>query len=179
MMVIFLNGSFGVGKTTAARLLVQRLPRSIVYDPEPVGVVLQRLGRAFEPIDDFQDLRVWRRWSMRLIRLVRRWRGTVVVPMAFSNESYLTEFVAHARSFDGDTFHFCLTAPLAVVQQRLHQRSGSRGPTAWQLRRAAECCHAHQNPAYAVHVPTENRSVREVADEILARLPGHAPARGR
>lgn len=56
--MIFINGTFGVGKTTVARLLAQRLPRSMIYDPELLGVVLQRLSRPFKRIDDFQDLRV-------------------------------------------------------------------------------------------------------------------------
>ena len=171
--MIFINGTFGVGKTTEARLLAQRLPRSMIYDPELLGVVLQRLSRPFKRIDDFQDLRVWRRSSARLIRFVRRLRDTIIVPMTFSNESYLRELVTDVRAVDAATFHFCLTAPLGVVQQRLQQRDALRGPTAWQLRRAAECCQAHQKAAYAVQVATEGRSPREVAAAILAQLPAH------
>jgi hypothetical protein len=44
-MVVLINGSFGVGKSTVAGLLRDRLPGSAVYDPERVGWVLQRLPR--------------------------------------------------------------------------------------------------------------------------------------
>jgi hypothetical protein len=172
-MVIFVNGAFGVGKTTVARLLVERLPRSALFDPEPLGVVLQRLIRPFKHVDDFQDLRAWRAWSIRLIRFLRGLRRIIVVPMAFSNEGYLREFVTQTRRIDVETFHFCLVAPLAVVQQRLQYRAGRRGPTPWQLRRAVECCSEHQRPEYAVQVTTENRSPPEIAGEILAWLPRH------
>ncbi|HUQ53793.1 MAG TPA: AAA family ATPase [Gammaproteobacteria bacterium] len=174
-MVIFINGSFGIGKTTVARGLVARLPGSVLFDPELHGLVLQRLARPFKRIDDFQDLRAWRAGSVRLIRLARLLRPTVVVPMAFSNEAYLGEVVDGIRSFDVDTLHFCLTAPLAVVQHRLQQREGRRGPTPWQLRRAAECCTEHQRPQYAVHVATQDRSSHDVVEDMLTQLRSRAP----
>ncbi|MEY4582409.1 MAG: hypothetical protein RL701_7112, partial [Pseudomonadota bacterium] len=63
--VILINGSFGVGKTTVARVLRRLLPGSRIYDPEQLGFVLQRLAR-WLPLrgrgtDDFQDLVLWRR----------------------------------------------------------------------------------------------------------------------
>ena len=39
-MIILINGSFAVGKTTAAELLVQHLYHSMLYDPEIVGAGL-------------------------------------------------------------------------------------------------------------------------------------------
>jgi len=36
-MIILINGSFAVGKTTTAELLVQRLYHCMLYDPEIVG----------------------------------------------------------------------------------------------------------------------------------------------
>ena len=45
-MIVWVNGAFGVGKTTVAGELVSLLPRARVYDPEPLGWLLQRtLGR--------------------------------------------------------------------------------------------------------------------------------------
>ena len=172
MTVIFINGSFGVGKTTVSRLLVERLPRSILFDPEPVGLLLSRARAVLFPplVDDFQDLHAWRRTSIRLIQLVSRFRATVVVPMAFSNVSYLNEFLTGARARGRRVLHFCLTAPPATVRVRLSQRAPRHGPTAWQLRRSQECCQVHSRPEFAEHIATEERSPQQVADEILRRI---------
>jgi predicted kinase len=170
-VVIFINGSFGVGKTTVSRLLARQLPGSVLFDPEPIGVALLRIVSLWRRTDDFQDLSIWRKSSIFLIRLVCRFRDVVVVPMAFSRESYLQEFLAGVRRNDGETVHFCLTAPLPVVRERLRSREVGRGPTEWQLRRSAECCEAHRKPEFAQHVATEGRSPQQIAQEILDRLP--------
>lgn len=36
-MFIMINGAFGVGKTTTASKLQERMPNSILFDPEEVG----------------------------------------------------------------------------------------------------------------------------------------------
>ena len=82
-MVVFINGSFGIGKTTVSRLLAAQLPGSLILDPEPMGIALMHLAAIGAPRkDDFQDLAAWRWLSARAIRLARKFRGTVIVPMA-------------------------------------------------------------------------------------------------
>jgi len=175
-MVVFINGSFGIGKTTVARLLAAQLHRGAVFDPEPLGLVLMHLGAIGAPRkDDFQDLVAWRWLGTRAIRLARGFRSNVVVPMAFTNLAYLGEFLSYLRDRGVPTLHFCLTAPHSVVLERLHARQ--RGwPTPWQLRRSAECCAAHQAREFAEHVPTADRTAREVANDIAVRIRSAARA---
>jgi dephospho-CoA kinase len=173
-MVVFINGSFGIGKTTVSRLLVAQLPGSLVFDPEPLGLVLMHLaalGRRQQ--DDFQDLAAWRWLGARAIRIARRFRSTVIVPMAFTNLAYLGEFLAYLRERGIPTLHFCLTAPHSVVLERLHARQ-RKGPTAWQLRRSAECCAAHRASEYAEHVPTADRTPDDIANDLARRIRGAA-----
>ncbi len=169
-MVVLLNGAFGVGKTTVARKLVERIPGSALFDPEAIGFVLRRLPR-FVPLrgrgsDDFQDLALWRALTVRFVRFGLRLRPTLIVPMAFTNREYLDEIRAGLHARDARVLHFCLTAPLPVVESRLR----ARGAEAWSFRRAAECCEVHVDPFFAVHVPTEDRTPDAIADEIAAQL---------
>jgi len=169
-MVVFINGSFGIGKTTVARLLAAQLPRGFVFDPEPMGIVLMHfaaLARARQ--DDFQNIVAWRWLGARAIRVAHGLRSTVVVPMAFSNLAYLDEFLSYLRERGIPTLHFCLTAPHSVVLERLHARQ-RKGPTAWQLRRSIECCAAHRAREFAEHVPTADRAAHEVANDIAAGI---------
>lgn len=162
-MILFLNGSFGIGKTTVARALVERLPRAVLFDPEPIGIVLQRLRR----VDDFQDLALWRRLTLLGLRLTRLVRPNVVVPMAISNAAYLTELRDGASRFDPHVLHVCLVAPFEVVQERLRGRGKDNGE--WGMRRARECCDAHAHPRFAVQVDAQ-REPSAIVEELLAHL---------
>jgi hypothetical protein len=173
-VIIFINGSFGIGKTTVAQLLHARLPKNIVFDPELVGLMLQFLSR-WLPLkgrntDDFQDLALWRRACVWGILLSRCLRGTVIVPMTFSNVSYLREVMAGVERGEPNALHVCLVAPLSVVERRIRARADALGvaPSPWTLRRAAECCVAHRSAEFAVHVDAGARTPPEVAAELVA-----------
>ncbi|CAN5630981.1 AAA family ATPase [soil metagenome] len=59
-MIIWINGPFGVGKTTTADRMVRRRPTLRIFDPERVGDLLMGSLRGVEAdIVDFQDLAAW------------------------------------------------------------------------------------------------------------------------
>ena len=176
-MVVFINGSFGVGKTTVARLLRGSLAGSVVYDPELVGIALMLLSRwtTFKRTADadFQDFSVWRRSAVAGVRLFRLlFSGPVIVPMTFSRREYFDEVVAGVRRFDPEVRVFCLKASLPTVKKRLAGRetdSEGRGAD-WLARRIAECAEAHRDPHFGEPVETEDRPAREVCADIFNRL---------
>ncbi len=156
---MFLNGAFGIGKTTVARALVKRLPRAVLFDPEPIGVLLQRFRR----VDDFQDLRAWRLLTILGIRIARMFAKNVIVPMAFSNPAYLREI----RDGVGESLHVCLVAPFEVVRERLRRRGADAGE--WELRRARECCDLHGDARFAIQIDAQ-REAGAIVEEVLSLL---------
>ncbi|MFI2280325.1 hypothetical protein [Nocardia beijingensis] len=58
-MIVWLNGTFGAGKTTTAAELSALLPGSRIFDTEEVGVMLRHV-LASQPVPDFQDWQPWR-----------------------------------------------------------------------------------------------------------------------
>lgn len=170
-MILLLNGAFGIGKTTVARILVQRLPGAVLYDPELIGLALQRLARmAGRDVEDFQELRLWRRLTVLALRVVRLFRENVVVPMAFSDPGYLREIREGIARFEPRQFHVCLVAPLEVVRRRQQSRRLDPRDAQWQDRRAAECCAVHGGAAFATQIDATGRDVNQIAEEIVQVL---------
>jgi len=58
--VVWLNGAFGIGKSTVAELLAERLGDAIVFDPELIGAGLRAERAEWRGLDDFQDIPEWR-----------------------------------------------------------------------------------------------------------------------
>jgi AAA domain len=176
-MIIVVNGSFGAGKTTIAKLLRRSLPGSAIYDPEWIGFVLRRLPKWIKlkgaESDDYQDIVLWRRSAVAGVRLFRVFTsGPVIIPMAFSRRNYFDEVISGIEPLDSELRVFCLKASLATVKKRLMER-GTRieGPgTEWIARRIIECVEAHSDPHFGEPVDTENRSAHEVAEDIIKRL---------
>ena len=50
-MIVILDGAFGVGKTTAAKGLLARIPDSMLYDPEDVGQMLRTIDACNRPAE--------------------------------------------------------------------------------------------------------------------------------
>ena len=82
LVIIWLNGGFGAGKTTLAKELHRRLPDAVVYDPEDVGLMLWKWVR---PDGDFQRLPSWRELVVATALSLRRHHAeTLIVPMSLN-----------------------------------------------------------------------------------------------
>jgi chloramphenicol 3-O-phosphotransferase len=169
-VILLLNGAFGIGKTTVAHALVRRLPRTVIFDPEWIGIPLQRLTRVLGmTVDDFQDLQLWRSVTAATLRIVRLFWPTVVVPMAISNVAYVTELRTRLARFEPSVLHVCLVAPVETVHARLRSRGAHPVTDAWSYRRAAECCAVHADHAFSHHVGA-TAPIEDVVAEVLASL---------
>jgi len=176
-MIVLINGSFGVGKTTVAKLLRHSLPGSAIYDPEWLGFVLKRSPKWVNlngsGSDDYQDIVLWRRSAVAGVRLFRFCAsGPVIVPMALSRRDYFDEVIMGIEPLDSELRVFCLKASLATIKKRLVERGTEvEGPgTEWIARRISECVEAHNDPHFGESVDTENRSAHDVAEDIIKRL---------
>ncbi|MFH8366739.1 AAA family ATPase [Streptomyces sp. NPDC018031] len=170
-MLIWLNGPFGVGKTQVAHELHRRLPGSFVCDPEHLGFGLHRMlpGRLR---GDFQDLPLWRRGAFEMIDLVlREARGPVIVPMTVVDPVYHRETVGALREAGHPVHHFALLASRETVLRRLRGRVVPllRGGDSWAVAQVDRCLEALRQPEFGVQVPTDGRTVPDIADDVARR----------
>ena len=169
-MIVFVNGPFGVGKTTVARLLAEKIPHAMLYDPEKIGAVLHKVLGPVHRVEDFQDYALWRillvGWARVLKKVTAR---TLVVPTTVWRRDLFDRITAGLQGVD-DLSCFRLTASRKVLVDRISSDSEDPEAYGWRLAHVGICLRAALDPAFGTEIPTDARTPTEVADQILNNL---------
>jgi hypothetical protein len=170
-MILFINGPFGVGKTSVAKVLVQKLPHSMLYDPEVVGAVLHRILGPFGKAEDFQDYALWRPLVVEGARLLRKVPArTLLIPMTVWRRDLFDPIIAGLRRDDEDLSYFRLTASRDVLMDRIASDTEDREAYAWRTAHVEVCLKSSRYPAFGTEICTDMRTPVEIADQILKCL---------
>ena len=170
-MILFVNGPFGVGKTTVARVLVEKVPNATLYDPEVIGSVLQKIPGLAGKANDYQDYALWRRLAVTVARALKVASArTLVIPMAVWRRDYFDPMVAGLRRADPDLRCFRLTVSEDELLRRISSDPEDRGAYGWRMSHAGVCLGAYRDPAFGLEVPTDGLTPMGVADRILKNV---------
>lgn len=165
-MIIWINGGFGVGKTTVANKLKEKIGESIIYDPENIGTFLSNTLPVKE--DDFQDYELWRTLNYEILKYLSARYNTIIVPMTITNTQYYNE-IAGSLERDGIIVkHFVLVASKETIIKRLDER---RNSTNWAYSQVDRCVNTFNLSSVQYEkINTDNVSIDEVVHNILKLL---------
>ncbi len=175
-VIVWINGAFGSGKTQVAHELRRRLGQGWIADPENVGFALRSMIPPSRR-DAFQRYPAWRHAIVDVLDEVDAGReAIVIVPQALLDPDHHTEIVERLRLDGHQVHHFTLTAAPGTLSRRLRRRGERQG--SWAHAEIDRCVTALRDPQFADHIPTDDRSIDEVVEEIAART-GLTLAHGR
>jgi 8-oxo-dGTP pyrophosphatase MutT (NUDIX family)/gluconate kinase len=129
-VIVWLNGAYGAGKTTAARELVELLPDSVLFDPGLVGAGLRVLlpRKRLEEVSDFQDLPAWRRLVVDTAAALHgEVGGTLVTPMALLRQEYRDEVFGGLAARRIPVRHVLLDIDETILRERVARREEVQG----------------------------------------------------
>lgn len=166
-MIIWINGAYGVGKSTTAEALHKRIADSFIFDPEMIGNCVREAKPGSLWRDDFQDYPSWRQMTYLLLKeLYELYPGTVIVPMTILNPGYCSEVIGCLRNNGIQVSHFILEATPEVIGERILLRGEDKA--CWCYRQIPRCVAALRNDIFGIRINTEHKGVDAIVSEILS-----------
>jgi hypothetical protein len=169
-VIIWLNGTFGCGKTTTAAKLHSLIPASRLFDPETVGAML-RSNLADHPVGDFQHWPPWRPLVVATATQLSRFTGQhLIAPQTILVRAYLEQIFTGLSDAGLPVFHVVLDADEHILRRRI-QGSGEAQP--WRLAHLADyqAALSWMVPAADLVVDTGCQTPAQTASQIADALP--------
>ncbi|MGW0902143.1 AAA family ATPase [Streptomyces sp. NPDC002853] len=131
-MIVWINGSFGAGKTTTSDELVRLIPDARLFDAEEVGYMLHHVLGPLQEEADFQHWPPWRALVVDTARHLLAYKGgTLVIPQTVLVEEYWAELREGLDQLGVPVRHFILHTDSATLIRRIE--SDIPAITPWRL----------------------------------------------
>ncbi|THV26228.1 AAA family ATPase [Glycomyces paridis] len=164
-MIVWLNGTFGAGKTTTANLLKDALPAR-VFDAEQIGYLLRPIIGDV-PCHDFKEWDPWRGLTVQTARQVLDFvGGTLVIPQSVLQRHYWTELMDGFAEAGIPVRAFTLHADREVFEARVEADRDEPTAVRWRL---------EHRDAYEAALEEWMREATTVLD-TTGRTPGEVAA---
>jgi cytidylate kinase len=118
-VIAWINGTFGVGKTTVAKLIHDQVPKWRLFDPEWVGYML-KANLSDLKVADFQNLRPWRVLVPLVAEQVILLTGDKLLAVqTVLVEDYWDELMHGFAEHQLEVFHVVLDADEQILRERI------------------------------------------------------------
>ncbi len=175
-MLVWIDGAFGVGKTTVARALARRWPAALTFDPEQLGFLLRRAGPPDLRTRDFQELPLWRQLVRQTAAgLIEHHGRPLIVPMALPDPRARDEILGGLRRAGLDVHHFLLLAAEPTLRRRLFWRWSLPASRRWARAQIARFPRPASPTEHTICLHTDRCRVQDIVADIQAALPNPLP----
>ena len=155
-MSLFISGPFGVGKTSVAKMIAEKTPNAMLYDPEVIGSALRGVLGPVKKVNDSQYYALWRKLVVVVARVLRAASArTLVIPMTVWRRDYFDPILAGLHRIGLGLTRFRLTAAESELTRRIFSDSEDTGAYGWRMSHAEVYLRVSRDPAFGVEVPTD------------------------
>jgi deoxyadenosine/deoxycytidine kinase len=162
-MIIIINGSVGVGKSTTAEQLHWKFKKSVCLDGDSIGNV-----NPFEIYDDARITHLYRTLALLIDFHQKNGYANFVINYVFESADSLQDLLDRLRPLDSSIHVYWLTCDKEKQAQRIRGRQ--RDNIAWELKRFVELQEIQRGAAQrgfiGNEIDTTDLTVEEAADKI-------------
>lgn len=172
-MIIWISGAYGVGKSTLAKAMAEKMENALIFDAEEVGNAV-RGNYPNNPYGYiFEDYPLWGEFCYKLLKDIHnKFHKNILVPMTLvRSESYK---IIENLIRDGIETHFII---LEASHQNIHDRILARGEDegCWCMKNIEMARACSGSLPGGVHIETDGKSADELANIVLKNVLKMAP----
>lgn len=165
-MIIWISGAYGVGKSTLAEAMAEKMDNALIFDAEEVGNAV----RGNYPDDPygyiFEDYPLWGEFCCKLLRDIHNtFYKDILVPMTLVRKKSYTNIIEKLIQNGIKTYFFILEAS----HQSVHDRILARGEDeeCWCMENIEMARTGASALPGGIHIETDNVSVEELTRIVL------------
>lgn len=167
-MIYWINGAYGVGKTTVAVQLKGLLRNAHIFDPELVGNGIRDNYPEALFRDTFEQYPLWLELNYKLLKdLSEKHDGDIIAPMTLLREESYEAIIKKLVDSRIDVRYIWLDADAETLRYRMVDL-GREKPDSWCVAHIPACLDAQAVDRHAIHVDTIGKTPDEIAAEIAA-----------
>ncbi|MCI9336553.1 MAG: AAA family ATPase [Lachnospiraceae bacterium] len=166
-MIIWISGAYGVGKSTLAEALAEKVENSLIFDAEEVGNAIRGNYPGCPYGYIFEDYPLWGKFCCQLLKDIHNnFQRNILVPMTLVRSASYQIIEALAR--DGiETFLIVLEASHQTVHDRILARGEEEG--CWCMENI-ELARSGCASLPGIHIDTDDKDVGELSDIVLDKI---------
>ena len=167
-MIIWISGPYGVGKSTLAEAMVEKMENAMIFDAELMGDAV----RGNYPDDPYgfiyEDYPLWGEFCCKLLTDIHdAFRRDILVPMTLLRSASYDAIIRKLHDNGVETHLVILEASYDSVHDRILARGEEEG--CWCMENIAlarEGCSALPG----IHIDTDGVDVPELAEQVLRKI---------
>ncbi len=166
-MIIWISGAYGVGKSTLAEAVAEKMENALIFDAEEVGNAVRENYPDCPYGYIFEDYPLWSEFCYMLLKDIHsKFQKDILVPMTLlREESY---GIIDKLNRDGIKTHLII---LEASYQTVHDRILARGEEegCWCMENI-ELARAGSSSLPGIHIETDGRTAEELCDSVFGRV---------
>jgi len=166
-MIIIINGSLGVGKTSISEELLWKFDKTVMLDGDALGNV--------NPFDIYDQNRIQHLYkTIELLVKFHKDSGfdNIIINYVFESSESLNQLIEMITPIDRNIFSFWITCEEEIQRDRIIKRN--RDNIEWELKRFTELQRiqriASQKKFIGIEIDSSNMSVNEIGNLIVDRI---------
>ena len=166
-MIYWINGAYGVGKSTVTEHLKPLVRNAHIYDPEVTGDAIRDSYPDALFRETFEQYPLWLEVNYEILRdLAARHDGDVIAPMTLLREESYQAIIQRLLDDGVAVRYVFLDADAETLRHRMVD-TGREKPDGWCVAHIPVCLQTQEADRHAVHIDTVGRTPEEIAADIF------------